>query len=71
VVTPTVRPGQVFIPMHYVETNRLTHPSFDPYSRQPSYKSGAVEVLRTRQPFLASKRVSDAHLLAQKRRRSR
>jgi assimilatory nitrate reductase catalytic subunit len=48
VVTTTVRPGQVFIPMHYVETNRLTHPSFDPYSRQPSYKSGAVQVRRVR-----------------------
>ena len=45
-VTPTVAAGQVFVPMHYVETNRLTNPSFDPYSRQPSYKSGAVEVRR-------------------------
>ena len=48
VVTPTVAAGQVFIPMHYVETNRLTNPSFDPYSRQPSYKSGAVQVRRVR-----------------------
>ena len=48
VVTATVQPGQVFVPMHYVETNRLTNPSFDPYSRQPSYKSGAVEVRRKR-----------------------
>ena len=47
-VTPTVAPGQVFVPMHYVGTNRLTNPSFDPYSRQPSYKSGAVEVRRAR-----------------------
>ena len=45
-VTPTVAAGQVFVPMHYVGTNRLTHPSFDPYSRQPSYKSSAVEVRR-------------------------
>jgi len=43
-VTGTVQPGQVFIPMHYVETNRLTFPSFDPYSRQPSYKACAVAV---------------------------
>jgi anaerobic selenocysteine-containing dehydrogenase len=43
-VTPTIAPGQVFVPMHYAETNRLTNPSFDPYSRQPSYKSGAVDV---------------------------
>lgn len=43
-VTPTVADGQVFVPMHYVETNLLTNPSFDPYSRQPSYKHGAVQV---------------------------
>jgi assimilatory nitrate reductase catalytic subunit len=43
-VTPTVRPGQVFVPMHYEQTNRLTDPSFDPYSKQPSYKACAVRV---------------------------
>ena len=41
-LTPTVQPGQIFIPMHYPEVNRLTYPSFDPYSRQPSYKHCAV-----------------------------
>ena len=41
-VTGTVQPGQVFIPMHYEATNRLTLSSFDPYSRQPSYKACAV-----------------------------
>jgi assimilatory nitrate reductase catalytic subunit len=44
VVTPTVGAGQVFIPMHYAETNRLTHPTVDPHSRQPSYKFCAVRV---------------------------
>jgi anaerobic selenocysteine-containing dehydrogenase len=43
-VTSTVAPGQVFVPMHDASTNRLTDPSFDPYSRQPSYKHCAVEV---------------------------
>ncbi|HEY3854046.1 MAG TPA: nitrate reductase [Verrucomicrobiae bacterium] len=43
-ITPTVQRGQVFIPMHYAETNRLTLASFDPYSRQPSYKSCAVAI---------------------------
>jgi anaerobic selenocysteine-containing dehydrogenase len=33
---------QVFLPMHYAEVNRLTASVFDPYSKQPSYKSGAV-----------------------------
>ena len=45
-VTPTVAPGQVFVPMHYANTNQLTKASFDPYSRQPSYKSAAVGVRR-------------------------
>lgn len=44
VLTPTIQAGHVFIPMHYEETNRLTHASFDPYSRQPSYKACAVAV---------------------------
>ena len=45
-VTPTVAPGQVFVPMHYAGTNLLTNASFDPYSRQPSYKHAAVAVRR-------------------------
>jgi len=44
VVTPTIQPGQVFISMHYPETNRLTFSEFDPYSRQPSYKASAVSL---------------------------
>ncbi len=48
VITPTVKSGQIFIPMHYKETNRLTHPSFDPHSRQPNYKACAVRVKRGR-----------------------
>ncbi|HLX68831.1 MAG TPA: nitrate reductase [Verrucomicrobiae bacterium] len=43
-ITSTIQPGQVFIPMHYAEANRLTLASFDPYSRQPSYKACAVRV---------------------------
>jgi anaerobic selenocysteine-containing dehydrogenase len=43
-VTYAVRPGQVFIPMHYEVVNQLTHPAFDPYSKQPSYKACAVRV---------------------------
>ncbi len=44
VVTATVSPGQVFIPMHYVKTNQLTYSVVDPYSRQPSYKFCAVRI---------------------------
>jgi predicted molibdopterin-dependent oxidoreductase YjgC len=43
-VTPTVQPGQLFIPMHYAEVNQLTLATFDPHSRQPSHKACAVRV---------------------------
>ncbi len=45
VVTPIVRPGQVFMPMHFPEVNMLTFPAFDPHSRQPAYKACAVTIL--------------------------
>jgi len=46
-ITGTVQPGQVFLPMHYATANQLTFPSFDPYSRQPSYKACAVKIVVT------------------------
>lgn len=49
-VSPIVSRGQVFIPMHYAETNRLTFPAFDAYSRQPSYKACAVRLAVTKLP---------------------
>jgi len=45
-VTPNVQPGQIFLPMHYEEVNQLTDAVFDPYSKQPSYKACAAQVLR-------------------------
>nr|WP_309489622.1 molybdopterin dinucleotide binding domain-containing protein [Oceaniferula flavus] len=42
---PTVQLGQLFMPMHYAKTNQLTKASFDPHSRQPSYKFCAVNVV--------------------------
>ncbi len=44
VVTATVQPGQVFLPMHFDAVNRLTFPAFDPHSRQPAYKACAVTI---------------------------
>ncbi|MBI5150615.1 MAG: molybdopterin-dependent oxidoreductase, partial [Candidatus Omnitrophica bacterium] len=44
IIIPTVKPGQIFMPMHYVETNQLTLAMFDPYSRQPSYKICAARI---------------------------
>ena len=46
VITRAVRAGQVFIPMHYHDTNQLTFSAFDPYSHQPAYKACAVRVTR-------------------------
>lgn len=46
VVGTTVRPGQVFMPMHHAATNLLTCTAVDPHSRQPSYKACAVRVER-------------------------
>lgn len=45
-LTHAVSPGQVFIPMHYEPTNRLTDAVFDPYSKQPAYKACAVRVTK-------------------------
>jgi anaerobic selenocysteine-containing dehydrogenase len=45
-VTPNVQPGQLFLPMHYEEVNQLTDAVFDPYSKQPSYKACAAQILR-------------------------
>jgi len=43
-IASTMQEGQIFLPMHYREVNKLTHASFDPYSRQPSYKASAVRI---------------------------
>jgi len=43
-IVPTLKAGQLFMPMHYDETNKLTFPSFDAYSRQPSYKNCAASI---------------------------
>ena len=49
-LAPTVQKGHVFLPMHYHGVNRLTHPSFDPQSRQPNYQACACRI----QPLAAS-----------------
>jgi anaerobic selenocysteine-containing dehydrogenase len=43
-LTSCVKPGEVYLPMHDLRVNQLTHASFDPHSRQPSYKHSAVRV---------------------------
>ncbi|MCP5514169.1 MAG: nitrate reductase [Spirochaetales bacterium] len=44
IISGSLCPGQVFMPMHYQETNWLTMPSFDPYSGEPAYKYAAVNL---------------------------
>lgn len=43
-LTSTLKRGEAFLPMHDHRVNRLTHPSFDPHSRQPAYKACAVRI---------------------------
>ncbi len=50
VLTPGIKRGQVFLPMHYAATNQLTDAIFDPHSSQPAYKACAVRI----HPTLAS-----------------
>ncbi|MEP3478978.1 MAG: nitrate reductase [Fuerstiella sp.] len=44
VITKSVQQGAVFVAMHYDQINKLTLSSFDPYSRQPSYKHCAAQL---------------------------
>jgi anaerobic selenocysteine-containing dehydrogenase len=48
-VTDSVQPGQMFMPMHFSQTNNLTMSSFDPYSKQPSFKYAVVNIRRADQ----------------------
>lgn len=49
-VIDTVRPGLVFVPMHFYEDNelinRVTIDAYDPVSRQPEFKVCAVKVAK-------------------------
>lgn len=36
--------GQIFAPMHYVETNKLSVSLYDPFSKEPSYKYAPVKI---------------------------
>jgi len=48
-VTPRVRPGVVFIPLHYAENaaNRLTNAALDPLTKTPEYKVCAVNLAKS------------------------
>lgn len=48
--TQSVKPGELFVPMHWPEVNKLTLAAFDPHSRQPAYKACAVTVRPAQAP---------------------
>jgi len=37
--------GHLYAPMHYIETNNLTPSLYDPYSKEPSYKTTPVKIV--------------------------
>ena len=41
-----VNKNHLFAPMHYPETNALLPYSFDPYSKEPSFKLAAVNIVK-------------------------
>ncbi|WP_297633592.1 molybdopterin-dependent oxidoreductase [uncultured Clostridium sp.] len=43
-VTKDVKKGELYAPLHYIETNKLTPSVFDTYSKEPSYKTCAVNI---------------------------
>lgn len=57
-VTDTIRPGVVFLPMHWGRqlaglagrTNNLANPTFDPVSKEPDLKYAAVQLHRVTTP---------------------
>lgn len=44
VYSKNVKKDQIYAPMHYIETNSLTPSVYDPYSKEPSYKTVAVNI---------------------------
>ncbi|MFI3210446.1 MAG: molybdopterin-dependent oxidoreductase [Peptostreptococcaceae bacterium] len=45
-ITDTVKETHLYAPIHYVETNALTPSVFDPYSKEPSYKTVPVKIIK-------------------------
>lgn len=45
-LTDDVKSGQLYAPMHYIETNALTPSVYDSYSKEPSFKTVAVNVAK-------------------------
>ena len=46
VYSDTVKKNYLYAPIHYIETNSLTPSIYDPYSKEPSYKTVAVNIIK-------------------------
>ena len=44
VITDNVKVDELYAPIHYIETNALTPSIYDPYSKEPSYKTVTVKI---------------------------
>ncbi|MDO4535109.1 MAG: molybdopterin oxidoreductase family protein [Clostridium perfringens] len=44
VITDNVKVNELYAPIHYIETNALTPSIYDPYSKEPSYKTVTVKI---------------------------
>jgi assimilatory nitrate reductase catalytic subunit len=42
---------QLYAPLHYLETNNLTASVYDPYSKEPSYKTTPVNIRKVGDPI--------------------
>ena len=47
-LTDNLKEKTLYAPIHYIETNLLTPSVFDPYSKEPSYKTVQVNIERVR-----------------------
>ncbi len=44
VISKQMAKGQIFAPIHYIETNKLSLSLYDPFSKEPSYKYAPVKI---------------------------
>lgn len=44
IYSENVKKNHIYAPMHYIETNSLTPSVYDPYSKEPSFKTVAVNI---------------------------
>lgn len=45
-ISDTVKKEHLYAPIHYIETNALTPSVYDPYSKEPSFKTVAVNIIK-------------------------